>query len=136
MSMRVYLDSAPVIYLVENAAPYTAILVKRLSAADTFQVCCDLTRLECRVKPMKDNDTVLLGGFDTYFADFVTDIVPLSTQVIDEATKLRARYGFKTPDAIHLAAAIIGKCDLFMTNDHQLQRCKEIAVEVVTSTTT
>lgn len=50
---------------------------------------------------------------------------------MDRATEIRARHGFKTPDAIHLACAVTTKCDLFLTNDKQLERFKEIAVEVV-----
>jgi predicted nucleic acid-binding protein len=129
---RVYLDTAPLIYLVENVAPYNSTLVTRLSVPDTIQVCSELTRLECRVKPIRDKEVALLAAFDSYFANIITTIVPLSRQVVDQATELRAHYGFKTPDAIHLAAAIIEGCDLFLTNDHRLDKCKEINVETVT----
>jgi predicted nucleic acid-binding protein len=70
-------------------------------------------------------------AFDRYFGDIISEIVPLSREVIDLATSLRARYGFKTPDCIHLAAAIVNQCDLFLTNDRRLCRCRDIAVEVV-----
>lgn len=129
--VRVYLDSAPVIYLVEDVAPYAATLEARLVVPGMVQVCSDLTRLECRVKPIQDGQTALLAAFDRYFEDIVVKVEPLSRQVMDQATMLRARYGFKTPDAIHLAAAIVGGCDLFLTNDHHLRRCAEIVVEVV-----
>ncbi|MBL1131335.1 MAG: PIN domain-containing protein [Chloroflexi bacterium] len=55
----------------------------------------------------------------------------LSRAIVDQATVLRAQYGFKTPDSIHLAAAIVGQCDLFLTNDGRLSKCKEITVEVL-----
>jgi predicted nucleic acid-binding protein len=129
--VRIYLDSAPLIYLVENVLPYATALKTRLSAPATIQVCSELSRLECRVKPVRDGQDALLAAFDSYFADIVDELLPLSRQVIDQATELRARYGFRTPDAIHLAAAIAGKCDLFLTNDHRLDRCTDIAVEVI-----
>ena len=129
--MLVYLDTAPLIYLLENVEPYASRLITRLSAPNTFQTCSHLTRLECRVKPLRDGETALLTAFDTYFAKIMTNIIPLSAQVIDQATDLRARYGFKTPDAIHLAAAVTAKCDFFLTNDHHLERCREIAVETL-----
>ncbi len=44
---------------------------------------------------------------------------------------MRADLGFKTPDALHLAAAIEGGCDRFLTNDARLSRCTDIAVEVL-----
>lgn len=128
--MRVYMDSAPIIHLVEDVVPYVQTLEARLFVPGTIQLCSDLTRLECRVKPMQEGQTALLAAFDRYFADVVNDVVPLSRRVLDRATSLRARYGFKTPDAIHLAAAIVGECDLFLTNDRRLCQCAEIA-EVV-----
>ena len=129
--MRIYLDSAPVIYLVEDVAPYASALESRLIVPGTVQVCSDLTRMECRVKPIRDGQDALLAAFDRFFAEVVSEIMPLSRQVIDQATILRARYDFKTPDAIHLAVAILGGCDLFLTNDRYLCRCTEIPVEVV-----
>ena len=130
--MRVYLDTAPLIYLVENVMPEAPLVVARLAQPGVTQLCSELTRLECRVKPLKDGETALLTAFDTYFAEIVTAIIPLSRQVIDQATELRAKYRFKTPDTIHLAAAIVSKCDLFLTNDRQLTQCTEIRVETVT----
>lgn len=129
--MRVYLDAAPVVYLVEQVEPYASELERRLSVPGTVQVCSDLTRLECRVKPIRDNQQALLSAFDRYLHEIITEMLPLSPQVIDQATLLRARYTFRTPDAIHLAAAIVHECDLFLTNDYRLRRCAEIAVEAV-----
>src|SRR2546421_202086 len=79
-----------------------------------------LTRLECRVKHLKTGDTALLQDFDDYFTGAITEVVTLSSQVMDRATDIRARHGFKTPDAIHLAAALVAGCDVFLTNDHRL----------------
>ena len=131
MTMRIYLDSAPVIYLVEGVLPYVADLETRLSVPGTVQVCSDLTRLECRVKPIRDRQDMLLAAFDRYFDEIISEVFPLSRNVIDEATILRARYGFKTPDCVHLGVAIVNDCDLFLTNDHRLCRCSDIAVEIV-----
>jgi predicted nucleic acid-binding protein len=129
--VRVDLDSAPIIYLVEDILPYTPALVSRLSAPNMIQVCSELSRLECRVKPIRDGEEALLAAFDSYFGGIVNEVLPLSCQVLERATLLRARYGFRIPDAIHLAAAIDGDCDLFLTNDSQLARCQEITVEAV-----
>ncbi|VAW30997.1 hypothetical protein MNBD_CHLOROFLEXI01-5072 [hydrothermal vent metagenome] len=129
--MRVYFDSAPLIYLVERVSPYVEQLSQQLSSEDIIQVCSDLTRLECRVKPMRDGETALLAAFDSYFAEIITETVSLTRTVMDRATELRANFGFKTPDAIHLAYAIVAKCDLFLTNDNQLKKQNEIAVELI-----
>ncbi len=129
---RIYLDAVSIIYLVENVEPYAAVMIARLDQPGTVQLCSELTRLECRVKPLRDGEKALLTAFDSYFAHIIHTVLPLSRQTINQATKLRANYGFKTPDAIHLAAAISAECDIFLTNDYQLHKCTEIKVEMVT----
>lgn len=88
--MRIYLDSAPIIYLVENITPYVDQLTKQLSSEDVTQVCSDLTRLECRVKPLRDGETGLLLALDSYFSEIITETVPLTRTVMDLATEIRA----------------------------------------------
>ncbi|MBI3990050.1 MAG: PIN domain-containing protein [candidate division NC10 bacterium] len=87
--------------------------------------------MECRVKPLRDGNADLLEDYDAYFEGAVAEIVALSREVIDRATEIRAKYGVKTPDAIHLAAAVVSGCDLFLTSDHRLDRFPGIAIEVV-----
>ena len=50
---------------------------------------------------------------------------------LDKATTLRATYNFKTPDSIHLAAAIFSRCKTFLTHDTALKKCSEIRVELI-----
>jgi uncharacterized protein len=129
--VRVYLDTAPVIYLVEEVPNYAERVDMRVSVADVTQVASDLTRLECRVKPLREGNTALLYDYDDYFAEVVEEIVFLSRAVIDRATDIRARYGFRTPDTMHLAAAVVSGCDVFLTNDHRLDRFPDIAMDVI-----
>ena len=129
--MRVYLDTAPVIYLVEAVPNYAEMVDRRVSAADVIQVASDLTRMECRMKPLREGNTALLQDYDDYFAEVVAEVVVLSRAVLDRATDIRARYGFKTPDAIHLAAAIVSGCDVFLTNDHRLDCFPDIPMDVI-----
>ena len=129
--MRVYLDTAPVIYLVEEVPNYAELVDRRVSVADGIQVASDLTRMECRVKPLREGNTALLQDYDDYFAEVVEETVVLSRAVIDRATDIRACYGFRTPDALHLAAAVVSGCDVFLTNDYRLNRFPDIAMDVI-----
>ncbi len=129
--MRIYLDTAPVIYAVQQVAPYDVLVDRRLAAPGIVCVASDLTRLECRVKPLRDGNTALLQDFDDYFAGVVAEIVPLSRPVVDRATEIRAQFGFKTPDALHLAAAMASACDVFLTNDHRLDRFGGLPIETL-----
>jgi len=130
MIVRIYLDATPVIYTVEKMEPFAAIVDARLAAIGVIRVASDLTRLECRVKPIQVGNAALLRDFDEYIADNISEIVPLTRTVLDRATEIRAQYRFNTPDAIHLAAAVVAKCDVFLTNDHRLDRFTELAVEI------
>lgn len=129
--MRIYLDTAPVIYVVEQVPDFAILVDERLSVADAVLVASDLTRMECRVKPLRDNDAELLGDYDHFFLEALTECVGLSRRVLDLATEIRAQHGFKVPDAIHLAASITAGCDRFLTNDHRLERFSGIAMDVV-----
>ena len=58
------------------------------------------------MRPLKDNDQKLLAAYDRLFEANRMLIAEITPEVVASATALRARYGFKTPDAIHLASAI------------------------------
>lgn len=49
-------------------------------------------------------------------------IVPLSCDIAVQAARLRARYGLRTPDAIHVATALHEQCSGMVTNDYALLR--------------
>ena len=129
--MRLYLDTAPVIYTVENVPIYAKAVDNRLSDPEIERVVSDLTRMECRIRPLRDGNMDLLKDFDDFFNEIVSEIISLSREVIDYATEIRAHYEFKTPDSIHLAAACVAKCNIFFTNDHRLDRFDKISVEVI-----
>ena len=132
VALVIYVDTAPLIYLVEHVPQFSDLVVRRLSPTDTL-IASDLSRLECRVKPMRDGDTTLLDEFDRFFNESLSEVVALTRDVIDHATEIRSRYGFKTPDAIHLAAATLSNCELFLTNDRRMDRFTGLRVEALTA---
>lgn len=58
-------------------------------------------------------------------------IWPVSVAIAERAAHLRAQYRLRTPDAIHIATAMIAGCDAFLTNDLNLKRVQEIRVLVL-----
>jgi predicted nucleic acid-binding protein len=85
-------------------------------------VVTDLTRLECRTQPLRDGDQPVLCVFDQFFQRPDIESVPMSRAVFDLATELRAQHLLKTPDALHLSAAITAGCDELWTNDRRLEK--------------
>jgi predicted nucleic acid-binding protein len=129
--VRIYPDATPVIFLVEQVPPYATQIEARLSAPGVVCVSSDLTRLECRVKPLRAGNAALLQDFETFFLTSVAEMVLLSHAVLERATEIRAQFGFRTPDAIHLAAAIESGCDVFLTRDQRLAKFNGITIELL-----
>jgi uncharacterized protein len=130
-----FLDTNIVIYFAEKnpvwgpkaTARYAAIL-----AAGDEPAVSDLVRMECRIGPLKSGNTVRLNEFDAFFASPDVHVFAATPAVCDRASEIRAAYGFKPLDALHLAAAVENGCGLFLTNDTRLNRFTGIPIEVLT----
>jgi len=127
----IYLDSNVIMRFIEGDAVARTPIETRLRGAQMPLHVSQLSRLECRCGPMKNNDTPLLREYDGFFSSHEIRIAELSLAIIDRATELRARFNFRTPDAIHIASAIVAGATIFLTGDRQLSRCTEIAVEII-----
>jgi predicted nucleic acid-binding protein len=132
--MIVYLDSMIVIYLVEGPDPFRTRARDRMDqlvAAGDQAAISELTRLECRVKPIRLSDASLLADYDAFFD--APDLLrfSLGAPVFERATAIRAQYVFGLADSLNLAAAVEHACERFLTNDAQLRRFSDIAVEVL-----
>jgi predicted nucleic acid-binding protein len=117
----IYLDSCLVIYLVERHPRFSDVLRRLLvrHGAETFAVS-PLVRLECLVGPRKRHDAAAESDYAAALDQLRT--VPLTEQVYDDATTLRATRGLRTPDALHLAAARVARCAALWTNDRRFHQ--------------
>lgn len=133
--MRLYLDANAVIYSIEGSQPFRdRVLVHIANTAATgagVLLTSRLSRLECRVKPLRDLRTDLLSQYDAFLSRDIVQLIEIDANIIDLATDLRVRYRFKVPDAIHLATAIAHRADRFITGDVALKRCLDVPVEVL-----
>jgi predicted nucleic acid-binding protein len=133
---RVYFDSNMVIYFVERHPRFFAPLLQRMigSAGNALVICVvsDLVRLEARLLPMREGDSGLLALYDDFFQNADQSGAGFNQAVFDLATRLRADYRLKTPDALHLAAAIQSGCDEFWTNDQRLAHAAQGHLQIVT----
>ncbi len=130
----IYLDANVVIRLVEGdaetLAPLAARLQSSLGVANSV-LTSRLSRIECRTKPLQNQDTKTLAQFEVFFNGVELVLAEVSATVIERATELRAKYGLKTPDAMHYATAIEFGAKVFLTGDKVFVRCVEIPVEVL-----
>jgi predicted nucleic acid-binding protein len=130
--MRLYLDSCVVIYYVEQHPLLFPRIDERMNDAKTRIVVSDLTRLECLVQPLRQSDAVRLKQFRRFFDSSDLIVLGCLASVFNLATELRARHRLKTPDALHLAAAIQAGCEEFWTNDHRLDTAAGDHLKTVT----
>ncbi len=80
-------------------------------------VVSSLVNMECLVKPIKTGDLELQRRYETGLNEFVQ--LPLPDAIFLQAAHLHARFGLKTPDALHLACAQYHGCDALWTNDER-----------------
>jgi predicted nucleic acid-binding protein len=132
---KVYLDSCVVIYLIQGPAGLSRAILAELQPSEgepPLACVSDLTRLECRVWPLRQGDSGLLHEFDQFFTSDGLQTIPFEPRTFDQATELRAAHRTKTPDALHLAAAIVAGCTEFWTNDPRLRSAadRKIALKI------
>ena len=134
-SGSVYLDSNGFIYSIERIDPYRSILDTlwlTISAGKVKVVTSELTLLEVLVKPLKFGDATIATLYRTVLKHTPdVQMLPISQNVLEAAAGLRATLGLKTPDAIHVATALLHKSTLFLTNDNAFRRIADLNVRVL-----
>lgn len=117
----IYLDSCLLIYAIEQDPQFGPRTLAALTAAATSRLAISpLTKLECLVKPMRDANLALQQRYEAALAQLA--LLDMSDAVFMRAAELRARFGLKTPDAMHLACAQIHGCSALWTNDDRLTK--------------
>lgn len=133
--MIVFLDSSALIYYFEGAAVFRQAVIDVLNTVKRNfpQAQVAVSRLgvmECRVKPLRDGDKVLLARYEEFFQQ--VQIIELSAAVVDAATQLRAGARLKTPDALQAASALsIGGACSFVTGDSAFKKVAGLDVLLV-----
>ena len=133
-AMRAYLDSCVLIYRIEQRAPWADRVNERLALLEASRatlIVSELTRLECRVRPLALGRADMLSDYDQFFAQPQIGWQTLDRAVFERATLLRAESRLKTADARHLAAAITAGCQQFITNDLRLARAAADHIDVL-----
>ena len=131
------LDTAPLIYLIEENSTYLPIVLPFFEALDRdeFQVVTStITLLEVLVHPLRKADTRLAQSYrDILLSAKGVTTVPITADIASEAAKLRAAHDLTTPDAIQLATAARHGASSFLTNDISLPAVSGLSVITLVS---
>ena len=135
MKNSVFLDTAPLIYCLEDAGQLQAdatAQIRKWVEAD-FTLCSStVTLMELLVKPIRDQNHALAQRYQSTFAHLLSSPPwQLDGAGATLAAQYRARYNLRSLDAMQLACAIVHGCGIFYTNDKDLKRITDIRVVCV-----
>ena len=133
--MKIFIDTAPFIYLIENHPQFANKLKKAITEAivngDSI-VTSVVTYMEFGVKPERDNRQDLIRKFDELINKLNIEVLVIDKETSRRAYQLRAKYKFlKGLDAMQIALSINEKCSEFITNDLVLKKISEINVKTI-----
>lgn len=132
---KVFLDTAPLIYYIEENQRYSTVLNKLFldnSKGEFLFQTSMITLLEVLVLPMRQSEIQLVEQYQNILCNSLSiDIFDLNVEIAKQAASYRAKYGLKTPDSIQVAIAVYASADYFLTNDIQLKAVKEIEVLIL-----
>lgn len=132
--MTVYLDTNIVIYVVEQSlglGSAALAAVHRYYREGHAVAVSDLVRMECMVGPLMNGDGDALRAYRALFGCEAVSVLSCPSRVFDRAAVIRADHGLRPVDALHLATAIEGGCERFLTNDVRLTCVSDIEIELL-----
>ena len=127
---RIGLDTNVLIYYIEEHPIFLKKiepLIDKIVQGKATGITSYVTLLELLVKPLREGRLDLVDQYRAILTGQL-EMVPIDEAVSVKAAQLRAKYGFRTPDAIQLASVIQKKGDVFITNDRGLKNVKEIKI--------
>ena len=127
---RVFLDTTPLIYFLDNDENFGETTCRILSALFEQNVkffSSTITVAEYLVQPYRTGNEPLVRAFWEFVSDTQLTLCPIGRGEAVKAAEIRAAHRhFKLMDSLQLATACLNGCDLFLTNDKQLKQFQEI----------
>ena len=131
------IDTAPIIYYIEEHPKYLPLvdqIFPRLSNAGItiYAFSSVLALTELLPHPLRQNNQDLANRYRNFLLhsrNFV--LLPIDEIIAEQAAEIRARYQYRTPDAIQLATAITHNATLFITNDKRPKNFPDLTILVL-----
>jgi predicted nucleic acid-binding protein len=131
----VFVDTSVFIYFLEENKRFIE------KANDFFEYCLSndvelktstITFMEFSVKPYEKGKIEVVNKFKDFLVDFDIQTYNINIEIADSAARLRSKYKWlKSMDALQLSVALFSESDIFITNDLNLQKIKEIDVALI-----
>jgi predicted nucleic acid-binding protein len=129
------IETAPFIYFVERHPTYVdrmRAIFQQVNNGLPQVITSVITLTEVLIMPLQTGH----ARYEQEYRDMLLNTahittLPVSIAIADRAAFLRAHYRLRTPDALHVATALVSQCDAFLTNDRDLKRIQEIPILVL-----
>ena len=129
---RMGLDTSVFIYHIEGTSRYAepaGVVFDELAQGARDGVTSVLTLMELVVRPLQLGRADIADEYETLVANYPNLVIAnIDRATARRAAELRAVYRLRSPDALQVAACLQGGADIFLTNDRDLRRVKEIEV--------
>lgn len=129
------LDTGPwILWIEQNQAflPVVEPIFRAIEEGRATAVTSVMTVLEVLTGAKRRKDDVLVRRYESLFTESAGVVVlDIDMDIARRAAELRAKYGVRTADAIHLATALAAGASAFVTTGRRLARVKEIEVRVL-----
>ncbi|MDM8564217.1 PIN domain-containing protein [Candidatus Halobeggiatoa sp. HSG11] len=131
----VALDTAPLIYFIEEHPTYLPIVVdffEKLDRGEIKVVTSVITLSEVLVVPLRNGNIQLAQQY----RDILLNVKGLTTleisvAIAEKAAHLRSQYSLRTPDAIQIATALLNNATVLLTNDIRFPVLSELQILVL-----
>jgi len=129
---RICIDTAPMIYFIEEHAKYREIIRPvfiEIDSGNIEAITSTITLLEVLVHPLRTGNEALAEKYrEILLSSESLTTFEIFHEVSEMASRLRAKYSMKTPDAIQIAVGTLYGATKFLTNDPDLRRVSEIKI--------
>ena len=131
-----FLDTAPVIYFVEENPDYFDLVSPFFGAVASGEhqaITSVITLSETLVIPLRTGNVTLAGRYQEILSpDAGVDVYPITREIAEEAARIRAHYPrIRIPDALQMATAITAGAPYFLTNDAGLPNLPNLQILLV-----
>jgi predicted nucleic acid-binding protein len=123
------LDTDVLVYFLERHETYfqsVAALIGRIEKGEITAVISSLVYAELLVPAYRAGESGVAARTFHHLTRFPNlRTVEVSAAIAQNAARLRAEYGLRTPDALHAATALDRNADLLLTDDSHFRRIEK-----------
>lgn len=130
---KIFLDTAPFIYLLQNHPDFAQKVEDYMADHEgAAWVTSALTIAEYGVKPARAGDAEAIAQLDNFLAEVPFEVEAITSDIAHFSVRLRAKYtSLRALDGLQLAAALEAGCTEFLTNDKKLRNIDELTIIIV-----